>query len=71
MENPGVLLNRAREFRHFRGISEPPAQQHAEGDVQRPAPVHQSSHASYTALMRSHDRMRTRHIAGQSKGNGA
>ena len=70
MENPASLLRRAREQKRFRGAAAPP-----EAPVQRQkppeAPAHQSSHASYTALMRSHDRMRTRHIAGQGGPGGA
>ena len=31
----------------------------------------QSSHATYTALMHSHDRMRTRHLPGQGGGKRA
>ena len=67
MENPAGILRRAKEQKRFRGMQGAPAQP----QKQSAAPVHQSSHASYTALMRSHDRMRTRHIAGQSGGGGA
>lgn len=67
MENPGDLLRRAQRSRRFRIASKPSVEQ----EKTEAAPVHRSSHASYTALMRSHDRMRTRHITGQGGENGA
>lgn len=60
MENPASLLRRAAQFRQHRFArqkSEEPRQ-----SIPVP-PRHTSSHASYTALMRSHDRISTRHIA--------
>lgn len=71
MENPGKLLQRARFEKHLRSSFKPPEiQKNAEGES--PAqPIQRTSHASYTVLMRSHDRMRTRHIAGQGGGDGA
>lgn len=71
MENPGTLLQRARLNRRFRMMSCPPDVRDHMENKPAPEPVHRSSHASYSALMRSHDRMRTRHINGQGGGNGA
>ena len=63
MENPGELIRRAGNKRKLapprERMPEPPAQR----VEPRPAPV--SRHSSYTALMRSHDRMSTRHIPKQ------
>lgn len=62
MENPGKLLQRARLNQRLSGLFKIPESE----DGASPAPpVHRSNHASYTALMHSHDRMRTRHIAGK------
>lgn len=71
MENPESLLRRAREAMCFRGICESTERAPVQREVRSTTPVHQSSHASYTALMRSHDRMGTRHIAGKSGQSGA
>lgn len=71
MENPGSLLQRARNNRRFRAVSNSFQMREPEKKAPVSEPVHRSSHASYTALMRSHDRMRTRHIGGQGGGNGA
>jgi len=71
MENPGSLLRRARNSRHFKAVPNPPEMQESEVKTPIAQPVHRSSHASYTALMRSHDRMRTRHIGGQGGESGA
>lgn len=70
MENPAAILRRAGEQRRFRGLAAPP-QPPVPAEKPPAAPAHRSSHASYTALMRSHDRMRTRHIAGQGGTGGA
>ena len=44
----------------------------AAGEANAPrAMAVQSHHATYTALMRSHDRMRTRHLSGQGGENRA
>lgn len=69
MENPGKILQRARFGRHLRSMPSLPKTQEERAETTEP--MHHSSHASYTALMRSHDRMRTRHINGQGGGNGA
>lgn len=71
MENPGTLLYRARLSRRFRIAEKPAEKQVSSGETLPAEPPHRSSHASYTALMRSHDRMRTRHIAGQGESGGA
>lgn len=71
MENPGEIMRRALERRRAARPTpalRPDRAEPAEPQQQaQPAePRHRSSHASYTALMRSHDRMRTRHISKQS-----
>lgn len=71
MDNPGKILNRARLSRRFRMAAQAPVEQAKGERGTEVQPVHYSSHANYSALMRSHDRMRTRHIAGQSGENGA
>ena len=71
MENSGRLLQRARSEKHLRSSFKPMEIQ-KNGESEPPVqPIQRTSHASYTALMRSHDRMRTRHIAGQGSGDGA
>ena len=61
MTGPRELLRRAAaNRRRSAGRSE---------RAEHPAPrqtVHQSHHANYTALMHSHDRMRTRHLPEQA-----
>lgn len=64
METPASLVHRAALSRR-QGTLPPPAQTPPPRQaVQAPAPVsrQKSGHASYTALMRSHDRVSTRHI---------
>lgn len=70
MENPGMILRRAKCNRRFEaGRMQTTGPRTAE---KQPAkPQHQSNHASYTALMRRHDRVRTRHIGGQGGANDA
>lgn len=65
MENPGALLRRAEQNRRLKAVLPRPEMPAQEAERMAPAPRHVSSHASYTALMRSHDRMHTRHIAGR------
>ena len=68
MENPAKLLRRAQQNRRAPAIRPAAARE----EVQTPpSPPHQSSHASYSALMRSHDRVHTRHIGGQGGANRA
>ena len=67
MENPARLLQRAALNRRQKA----PDQRPAPAPEQLPpanlsGPKHISHHASYTALMRSHDRVSTRHIAPRS-----
>ena len=61
MTGPRELLRRAAENRRRqpeRPAREEPLLPHRE--------TVQSHHANYTALMHSHDRVRTRHLPGQS-----
>ena len=60
MLGPRELLRRAAENRRRR----PPQPAREEPLPPRPAAV-QPHHSTYTALMHSHDRMRTRHLPGQ------
>lgn len=63
MDHPADLLRRAERSRRQKNIPVPAAAaEHAPPKLPA-APRHTSSHSSYTALMRSHDRMATRHIA--------
>ena len=62
MARPSELIRRAEESRRFRR-----AQRHkneaAEGEIAplaRPLPT---NHSSYSRLMQSHDRIRTRHLS--------
>ena len=66
MDRPGELIRRATQKqgrismpraarREARGIQE---------EILPPMPPPVSRHGSYTALMRSHDRVHTRHIKG-------
>lgn len=59
-ELPGELLRRARESARLRRT--PPAPSPQEND----APSFVPRHAVYSALMRSHDRVNTQHIAGKT-----
>ena len=66
MTGPRELLRRAAANR--RGVPvrhETPADFAQEVSAPR-RDVVQSHHANYTALMQSHDRMRTRHLPGQA-----
>lgn len=62
MENPACLLRRAERSRRQKNMPAPPAEMERMPEKPPAAPKHTSSHASYTALMRSHDRVATRHI---------
>ena len=67
MENPARLLQRAALNRRQKAPDpspEPAPEPPAPAGLSRPK--HISHHASYTALMRSHDRVSTRHIAPRS-----
>lgn len=61
MEYPSELIRRAKANR---SAQMPPQKQ---PDVPKPVPRHDS----YTKLMRSHDRVRTQHLAGQDRKSGA
>lgn len=65
MENPASMVRRAALSRRRRNLPAAPVPASAQPPQPSPpaAPRHTSSHASYTALMRSHDRVSTRHIA--------
>ena len=66
MEGPGELIRRAakREGRMARLPREQTAQAPVQEENFPPPPPPVSRHGSYTALMRSHDRVHTRHIKG-------
>lgn len=69
MERVGNILSSARENRR-RQFLRMEAHSHEilpAAPPQPPAP----RHGGYTALMRSHDRVHTRHIAGKSGADGA
>ena len=66
MENPGQLIRRAMLNRGMKGKQSSENAQPVTPD-RPPQPQHKSSHSSYSALMRSHDRVRTRHLYGQSR----
>ena len=60
MKGPRELLRRAAANRRREAaFTDRP-------DSAAPRPAVQSHHATYTALMHSHDRMRTRHLPGQA-----
>ena len=59
MENPGEMLRRAREGGK-RILKKQDHQFPVQEALPMPPPV--SRHGSYTALMRSHDRVHTRHV---------
>ena len=69
MSNPTAVLRHARENRRRQGVQPVPIRD--EGTAPTQNPPHRSSHASYSALMRSHDRVHTRHISGQTGRDGA
>ena len=62
MRGPRELVRRAAQNR--RKLPPAPARE----APLPPQPMVQSHHANYTALMHSHDRMRTRHLLGQGGG---
>lgn len=63
MDRPGELIRRA-SIRPGWMPHQPPQEKDEEliFEENLPAPQPVSRHASYTALMRSHDRVHTRHI---------
>ena len=68
MDRIGDMLARALENQRKQAARATAAQTNALPQAQS-APA--SIHASYTALMRSHDRVHTRHIAGKGADGGA
>lgn len=68
MDRIGDMLARALENQRKQAARAAAVQTKALARTQS-APA--SSHASYTALMRSHDRVHTRHIAGKGATGGA
>ena len=59
MDTPSELIRRAKRSQLYRNVRRIQPQAACEA-VSRPLPT---SHASYTRLMQSHDRMRTRHLS--------
>lgn len=67
MENPGELIRRAREKRkyiHREAERESPPEE----EKLPPMPPPLFRHSNYTALMRSHDRVHTRHVQNRFEG---
>lgn len=64
----GDELSRALENRRRREAQQR-AEREKDGGQTRSTP--DAHHAGYTALMRSHDRVHTRHVAGKGGGGGA
>lgn len=62
MEGPEELIRKASERRRNAAYRPAAAREETSGQEAGPPPAPVSRHSSYTALMRSHDRMRTRHI---------
>ena len=63
MENPGSLIHRARQKIRIKPAPQPTSlQPEPQPEASQEAPQFVSRHASYSALMRSHDRISTRHI---------
>ena len=67
MDRPGELIRRAssREGRIPRQTHRQRDESMCREEELPPAPRPVSRHSSYTALMRSHDRVHTRHIDGR------
>lgn len=69
MENPSEILRRARANRRANAHRR---KRPSEKMVGRLGELQQvGSHANYSALMRSHDRARSRHIGSQAGGGDA
>ena len=66
MENPALLLRRAERSRRQKKLPAPAILPSAAPQQTALSAGHTSRHGSYTALMRSHDRVSTRHIAPRS-----
>ena len=64
MDGPGKLIRKAVQRAHSIPVEKPAhAQEQWEQAAEYPPPP-VSRHGSYTALMRSHDRVHTRHLSG-------
>ena len=65
MSNPAELMRRAAQTRQRAAVRQPEAAKRPEPAAE-PQPRPQARHANYSALMRSHDRVRTCHLSGKS-----
>lgn len=68
MEGPGKMIRRAtcnRRQACFSAAQHKPAME-SDGAGRPASARYPTGHANYTALMRSHDRVHTRHLKGQS-----
>ena len=63
MENPGEMLRRARQNKRKPAVK--PVRETAVPEKEHSVRIPHSGHSGYSALMRSHDRMGTRHIGGK------
>ena len=62
MASPSELIRMAQERRRMGSLQRTQTEApQTEMQIARPLPT---NHASYTRLMQSHDRMRTRHLSG-------
>lgn len=68
MEGPGKLIRRAARNRRQTVLSAVAqnSDMGTEGSGRQPSARYPTGHANYSALMRSHDRVHTRHLKGQS-----
>lgn len=66
MSNPAELMRRAAQIRQRARVRWPEGAQESAPATPRPQPHPQARHANYSALMRSHDRVRTCHLNGKS-----
>ena len=70
MENPGEMVRRAALNRPRSASGVPtyaPQTQEAAAPDRPTPPLPKASHANYSALMRSHDRVHTCHLEGQGR----
>lgn len=69
MENPSEILRRARVNRRANAHRQAQISEETVGRMGELQRI--GAHANYSALMRSHDRARSRHIGGQAGGSDA
>ena len=69
MDGPRGMLRRAAENRRTAPVR--PAMPEAERESAEPRPQAREHHGDYEALMRNHDRLRTRHLPVQGGQNRA